>query len=444
MNLTNKLFSLLGFAEPVNLSRFNGNNLLPESMVVISLASGLSKVIESSLSHLSISQLKLNDSTLTHSSGAMVIDATNYQSQASFKLLYENVKDKLKLLSKNARIVIIGDCINTEMSAEQCAFSQGLTGFSKSLAKEVGRKGTTVNLLLLEPQLTHELDGPLQFFLSTKSTFVSGQVITVKYCEQHQCDNFERLPQEKIQKLALVTGASQGIGASIAQTLARDNYKVVGLDIEQAQEQLAAQMMKIGGDCITLDISVENAGQVITDYLTKKQSNNKNMGFDLVVHNAGITRDKTLAKMPEHWWTSTLDINLLSVIRVNDYLLSHQGINTNGRIVCMSSMNGIAGQVGQTNYATSKAGLIGYVKHLSQELVSNSITINAVAPGFIETKMTEQIPFVTREMGRRMNALGQGGQVEDVAEVVAFFAQPQSYSVTGQTLRVCGLNFIGA
>ncbi len=439
MNLTNKVFSLLGFAEPVNLSRFNGDNLLPEATIVISLESELAKVIETSLNHLPINQLKVNHSIGNHSIGAMVIDATGYQSQTSFKLLYQNVKNSLKLLNKNARIVIVGDVITAKMSPEQCAFSQSLTGFSKSLAKEVGRKGTTVNLLLLEPQLTSELDGALQFFLSTKSTFVSGQSITVK-----QCSDTKVLSDNKAKKLALVTGASQGIGASIAQTLARDNYKVVGLDIEQAQEKLAAEMAKIDGDCITLDISAENAGQVITEYLKKYQEENQSAGFDLVVHNAGITRDKMLTNMPEHWWTSTLDINLLSVIRVNDYLLAHQGINANGRIVCMSSMNGIAGQAGQTNYATSKAGLIGYVKHLSQALASKDITINAVAPGFIETKMTEQIPFVTREMGRRMNALGQGGQVEDVAEAVAFFAQPQSYSVTGQTLRVCGLNFIGA
>jgi 3-oxoacyl-[acyl-carrier protein] reductase len=107
-------------------------------------------------------------------------------------------------------------------------------------------------------------------------------------------------------------------------------------------------------------------------------------------------------------------------------------------------MNGIAGQVGQTNYSTSKAGLIGYVESFAGSVSNQGITINAVAPGFIETKMTEQIPFVTREMGRRMNALGQGGKPIDVAEAIAFFADEKSSAITGQTLRVCGLNFIGA
>ena len=131
-------------------------------------------------------------------------------------------------------------------------------------------------------------------------------------------------------------------------------------------------------------------------------------------------------------------------MRINEVLINAKSINNGGSIVCLSSMNGIAGQGGQTNYACSKAGIIGYVKSMSEKLSANNITINAVAPGFIETKMTKQMPFFTREMGRRMNALGQGGLPVDVAETVAFLGSESSIAISGQTIRVCGLNIIGA
>ena len=439
--LTNKLFSILGFAPPVDLLRFNGDNLLPESVMMLSLSSSCSPIITQSVDRLGLNVIDSSSVINEKSVAALIIDATQYQEEGAYAQLYQAVSKAVPYLSKNARVVIVGNTITTEMSPQESAFSQGLVGFSKSLAKEIGRKGTTLNVVFIAPNITDELVGPLQFLLSAKSTFISGQVISVRECNDKCDDNSESQKHDKVSKrLALVTGASQGIGAAIADTLARDNYHVVGVDIEPAKDKLHQKMTVIGGDSICLDISSDNAGQVIADYLAK----NNHQGFDVIVHNAGITRDKTLAKMPEQWWTSTLDINLLSVMKINDYLLKNNAINDNGQIVCMASMNGIAGQVGQTNYSMSKAGLIGYVDSFAQTLASRNITINAVAPGFIETKMTEQIPFFTREMGRRMNALSQGGKAQDVAEAVAFFAQPQSYAVTGQTLRVCGLNFIGA
>ncbi|MFT4725145.1 MAG: 3-oxoacyl-[acyl-carrier protein] reductase, partial [Colwellia sp.] len=243
---------------------------------------------------------------------------------------------------------------------------------------------------------------------------------------------------EKRKNVAVVTGAAQGIGAAIASKLANDGYLVVGVDIEPMKAQLAKTMANLQGECFVLDVSDKKAGE----QLASLASNHG--GFDLVVHNAGITRDKTLAKMPEHYWSQTLSINLFSVMRINEALFSTNSINIGGSIVCLSSMNGIAGQGGQTNYACSKAGIIGYVNSISDQLSEDSITINAVAPGFIETQMTEKMPFFTREMGRRMNALSQGGLPIDVAETVAFLGCKSSFGITGQTLRVCGLNIIGA
>ena len=368
---------------------------------------------------------------------ALVIDASQYTGEANFNDLYHQINPVMPLLKANSRIVLIAQSFTDAQSHQAKAFSRSLLGFTKSLAKEVGRKGTTVNIIYMQNKVELELDGALSFLLSSKSTFISGQPFEVSVVEQQQNTN-------EAQKIALVTGAAQGIGLAISQTLARDGFKVVGVDIPQAENELITSMKHINGDAISLDISGDDAGEQLLKYLT----NNHLTEFDVIVHNAGITRDKTLAKMPEHWWTSTLNINLLSVMRINQCLLDNNAINTAGRIVCMSSMNGFAGQVGQTNYSTSKAGLIGYVSSLSQELSqldsAKNITINAVAPGFIETKMTEQIPFMTREMGRRMNALAQGGTPQDVAEAVAFFSQEESYGVSGQTVRVCGLNFIGA
>lgn len=167
-------------------------------------------------------------------------------------------------------------------------------------------------------------------------------------------------------------------------------------------------------------------------------------GGDIIVHNAGVTRDKTLANMPEHWWKMTIDINLSSNERINEALFKDGTINKGGRIICVSSMNGIGGQAGQTNYAASKAGVIGYVQFMADDLMKKDITINAVAPGFIETAMTDAIPPVTREIGRRLNSLSQGGHPVDVAEAIAFFANPASNGVSGNIVRVCGQSIIGA
>ncbi|HWM10153.1 MAG TPA: SDR family oxidoreductase, partial [Solirubrobacteraceae bacterium] len=159
-------------------------------------------------------------------------------------------------------------------------------------------------------------------------------------------------------------------------------------------------------------------------------------GADIVVHNAGITRDRTLARMSEDEWDSVLAVNLESIERINAELADVR------RIVCVSSVSGIAGNRGQANYATSKAGVIGIVEELAPKL--DRATINAVAPGFIETRMTAAMPLATREAGRRMNSLAQGGLPVDVAETIAWLASPGSAGVNGNVVRVCGQSLIGA
>jgi 3-oxoacyl-[acyl-carrier protein] reductase len=148
--------------------------------------------------------------------------------------------------------------------------------------------------------------------------------------------------------------------------------------------------------------------------------------------------------MKAEQWELAVDINLGAVVRITDTLIARGLLRDGGRVVCLSSVAGIAGNVGQTNYAASKAGIIGFVRALAPRLASRGITVNAIAPGFIETRMTAAIPMMIREAGRRLSALGQGGQPEDVGQAIAFLSQPAAVGITGQILRVCGGALIGA
>ena len=162
------------------------------------------------------------------------------------------------------------------------------------------------------------------------------------------------------------------------------------------------------------------------------------------MNNAGITRDKLLANMDEARWNSVIGVNLLAPQRLVDDLVAAKALRAGGAVIDVSSIAGIAGNRGQTNYGTSKAGVIGLVNAYAPILAKEGITINAVAPGFIETAMTAAIPLATREVGRRMNSLQQGGQTVDVAETVAWYASPASNAVTGNIVRVCGQSLLGA
>jgi 3-oxoacyl-[acyl-carrier protein] reductase len=139
-----------------------------------------------------------------------------------------------------------------------------------------------------------------------------------------------------------------------------------------------------------------------------------------------------------------LQINLAALLKITDTLLAEGTLRDQGRIISLASISGIAGNTGQTNYAASKAGVIGFTRYLAQQVAKRGITVNAVAPGFIETRMTAAVPIVVREAGRRLSALGQGGLPEDVARAITFFAEPGSAGVTGQVLRVCGGALLGA
>jgi 3-oxoacyl-[acyl-carrier protein] reductase len=162
-----------------------------------------------------------------------------------------------------------------------------------------------------------------------------------------------------------------------------------------------------------------------------------------VVHNAGVTRDKTLANMSPDRWDQTIDINLDAVVRITERLLAGV-LHEHGRVILLSSIAGIAGNMGQTNYAASKAGIIGYVRAQAPALAERGITVNAIAPGFIETRLTAAIPVMIREVARRLSNLGQGGLPRDIGDAVTFLASPGAVGITGTVLRVCGGAYVGA
>jgi 3-oxoacyl-[acyl-carrier protein] reductase len=347
---------------------------------------------------------------------ALIFDASRVTRTRDLRDAFDFFQPVVTSLSPSGRAIVVG---NGEGVAQRA-----LEGFVRSLGKEV-RHGATAQLVYAEPQA--DLESTLRFLLSGRSAYVSGQVIRVNAAVKNAPEDWDR---PLAGQTAAVTGASRGIGAAIAEVLARDGADVICIDVPAQGEDLAQVANRIGGSALQLDITSDRAPGIVAD-----------RGPDIVVHNAGITRDKTLARMSEDQWDSVMAVNLESIERINEALLAKGDVK---RIVCVSSVSGIAGNRGQVNYATSKAGVIGIVDALADELAKHQATINAVAPGFIETRMTAAMPLATREAGRRMNSLAQGGLPIDVAEAVAWFASPGSAGVNGNVVRVCGQSLIGA
>ena len=362
---------------------------------------------------------------------AVVFDASALLHTSQLSQLHEFFQPILRHLDNSAHVVILSRAPEVQSDPLAASTQQAIEGFSRSLAKEM-RKGGTVQLLQVEDGAEDQLEGALRFFLSPKSAFISGQVIRLSACHQQVQDWTRPLAGRK----ALVTGAARGIGAAIAETLARDGAEVVLLDVPQAKSDLDALAARLGGQALVLDICAPDAAAQLIEHLPG--------GIDIVVHNAGITRDKTLANMPADFWDSVLDVNLNAPQVLTQALIDSGALHENGRVILLASISGLAGNRGQTNYTTSKAGLIGYARAMAPTLKARSISINAVAPGFIETSMTAHMPFALREAGRRMSSLGQGGQPQDVAEAVAWLGQPGSGAMSGQVLRVCGQSVLGA
>lgn len=371
--------------------------------------------------------------------GGLVFDATGITEPAGLKGLHEFFTPVLRNLGRCGRVVVVGGTPEAAASTNERIAQRALEGFTRSLGKEL-RRGATTALVYLSPDAKPAatgLESTMRFLLSAKSAYVDGQVFSVGADDSTPPADWEKPLDGKV---AIVTGAARGIGATIAEVFARDGAHVVAIDVESAAEKLAETASKVGGTALWLDVTADDAVDKISEHLRDHHGGKA----DILVNNAGITRDKLLANMDDARWDAVLAVNLLAPLRLTEGLVGNGSIGEGGRVIGLSSIAGIAGNRGQTNYATTKAGMIGITQALAPGLAAKGITINAVAPGFIETQMTAAIPLATREVGRRLNSLLQGGQPVDVAEAIAYFASPASNAVTGNVIRVCGQAMIGA
>ena len=396
----------LGLPNPTRLERWTEGAPLVTGSVAVGGDGRLGKTLVTTLDELGIASVA--DPSADQKYKGLVFDATGITSSDRLADLQEFFTPLLRSLETCPRIVVLGTPPESTNSAQERVAQRALEGFARSLGKEVGRGGT-VQLVYVVPAADGALASTLAFLLSPKSAYVSGQVVRIgAHGATAVAEEVEDWARPLAGKVAVVTGASRGIGEQIARVLHRDGAKILGIDVPQAASELQAVTRELDGDHLTLDITTKDAPQRIARFVKDTYG-----GVDIVVHNAGITRDK------------------------------RQLVNENGRIIGVASIAGIAGNMGQTNYAASKAGVIGFVDSLADEL-EHGITVNAVAPGFIETKMTAAVPFATREVGRRLNALSQGGLPVDVAETIAWYANPASTAVNGNVVRVCGQMMLGA
>lgn len=371
--------------------------------------------------------------------GGLVFDATGITDPAGLRALYDFFTPVLRNLGACGRLVVVGTTPESVPDTHERIAQRALEGFTRSAGKEL-RRGGTAALVYLSPEAAPAatgLESTLRFILSAKSAYVDGQVFYVGAADSVAPADWDR-PLEG--KVAIVTGAARGIGATIAEVFARDGADVVAIDVESAAAALAETAAHVDGTALQLDVTAHDAVDKITAHLREHHGGKA----DILVNNAGITRDKLLANMDDARWDAVIAVNLLAPLRLTEGLVGNGSLGKGGRVIGLSSIAGIAGNRGQTNYGATKAGMIGITQALAPELAAKGITINAVAPGFIETKMTAAIPLATREVGRRLNSLLQGGEPVDVAETIAYFANPASNAVTGNVIRVCGQAMIGA
>jgi len=443
----------LGLPSPISLDRFESATPVVRGAVLFGAASSstLSGSIAQVLANIHANSYAGNNTELQQAAAktglslsafnegdkeskfkAVIFDASGIQNSEQLHELYDFFNPIARQIQTSGRVVVVGITPETAKTVKQAIAQRALEGFVKSVGKEF-KKGIAAQLVYVDEGAEANLESTVRFALSPRSAYVSGQVIRVSKAETVDIDWAKPLAG----KTAVVTGASRGIGEAIAHVLSRDGAHVICLDVPQQQADLDRVAGEIGGSTLAIDITANDAGEKI------KAAAAAQGGLDIIVHNAGITRDKTLANMKPELWDLVININLSAIERVNDYLLENEGFNANGRIVCVSSISGIAGNLGQTNYAASKAGVIGVVK-FTAPMLKKGITINAVAPGFIETQMTAAIPFAIREAGRRMNSMSQGGLPVDVAETIALFASSASTGLNGNVVRVCGQSLLGA
>ena len=432
------LVSRLGLPNPAPLRRYRRGEPALDGPALVGAAPGgrLGDTLNSVLKSAGI-EVRSTPAAEDDRHAALVFDATGITSPDRLRELYDFFHPVIRSVGPSGRVVVLGTPPETVEGPQRVA-QRALEGFTRSVGKEL-KRGATAQLVYVSQGAEGDTESTLRFLLSGRSAYVSGQVIRIGVHPAGAAAEPADWARPLAGKVALVTGASRGIGEAMADVLARDGAHVVVLDIPAQGQDLSAAANRVGGSTLQLDLTSADAPAALVAYLKTRHD-----GVDIVVHNAGITRDKTLGRMSEGAWDAVLAVNLASQLRINDALLAADAIKPGGRIIGVSSIAGIAGNLGQTNYGTSKAGVIGMVDAYAPDLAERGITLNAVAPGFIETRMTAAVPLVIREVGRRMNSMSQGGLPIDVAETVAWYANPGSAAVNGNVVRVCGQSLLGA
>ena len=439
--LGKKIAKTAGLPQPVPLRRHTPGDPLVTGPVLVLGSSAQADTVAKQLwqEHCDVRR----DVGLKQKFSAIVVTLDDVQHPKELSDTVLQLGSALRQLASNGRIVTIFRDPNAKSDANDAtalAARRGVEGFTRSLAKEM-RRGATANGIVLGDDV--QMSAPsakaaLHFFLSGRSAYVAGQFLTVSSSAGQLPSNWDEPLTDKV---IVVTGAARGIGAAISEVLARDGATVIGVDMPSAGDALTDVMNKVGGITIQMDITAADAGNMLLQKAGERFGQ-----LDGIVHNAGITRDKLLANMDDSRWDSLIAVNITAPLRINEQLLQARGdgvLADDFRITSLSSTSGIAGNRGQTNYAAAKAGIMGMTQAYAEILAKTGGSINAVAPGFIETAMTDAMPTATREVARRMNTLQQGGRPVDVAEAIAFFHTDASAGINGTTLRVCGQSMVG-
>ena len=238
-------------------------------------------------------------------------------------------------------------------------------------------------------------------------------------------------------KIALVTGATRGIGLAIAKELAKNNYIVLGTGTSKSSTDLLKNEFKsnnVDGKVYLLDIKSQESISKLFDDISNDYSNTP----DILVNNAGITNDNLLIRMDDEQWFDTIETNINSLFKISKVFLKSMIKKRNGRIICISSVVASTGNAGQSNYVTTKSGMIGFCKSLAKEVATRGITVNCVSPGFIETDMTNKLNDSQKEQISKNIPMIKMGQPEDIAYAVAFLASDKASYITGETIHVNG------
>lgn len=351
--------------------------------------------------------------------------------------LYAALQPSLRKLRPHCRVILMNRVSATPTPAEAAA-TEGTTGFGKSLARELGGRAITVNMV----ELSHAVDTAaaaeaLAFLATDRARYVTGQRLVLT--ASAQAAGSTSLAGHHV----VVTGAARGIGAAMVTVLARQGAAVSVVDLasaQQAGEAVVSAVRQAGGQAQFIAANVTQRAEVEA-CLEQAAKLGPVTGL---VNNAGITRDRTFAKMSEAQWADVLAVNFDASVAVTEAALAGRRGEAPLAVVFLSSVVGISGNFGQTNYTLSKAAVLGYMRAMAAQWAGKNVRMNAIAPGFIDTALTREVPLLNRELGKQLTCLLQAGEPEDIGEIAAFLLSPAAVALNGQTIRVDGGMFFGA